>query len=109
MIRSAHSRPKSRSPQCYGDDFTVTFTGGPPTYAFLFSLLNNDSTLGEEIRVYDTSGTLIGVETQVPAGADSIYIGITSNVPIGRVEFDEDAGGDDIAIRDFWMDCDGLP
>jgi hypothetical protein len=91
------------------DDFTVTFTGGPPTYAFMFSLLNNDFTLGEQIRVYDTSGTLIGVETVVPGGVDSVYVGITSNVPIGRVEFDEDAGGDDIAIRDFWMDCDGLP
>jgi hypothetical protein len=90
------------------DDFTFTFLGGPPTFAFGFNLLHNDGSAGEAIRVYDSSGGLIGVETVVPTGAD-IFIGITSNTPIGWIEFDEDAGGDDIAIRNPRMDCDGLP
>lgn len=91
------------------DDFVVTFGGGPPTHAFGFTLLNNGFSLGEEIRVYDTGGVLIGRDTVLPENVDSAFIGITSNQPIGRVEFDEDAGGDDIAIRDLRMDCDGLP
>jgi hypothetical protein len=91
------------------DDFTLTFIGGPPTHAAAFTLLNSGATVGEEIRVYDTSGNLIGRETQVPANIDSVLIGVTSNVPIGWLEFDEDAGGDDIAIRNLRMDCDGLP
>lgn len=91
------------------DDFVMTFGGGPPTHAFGFTLLNNGFSVGEEIRVYDTGGVLIGRETLVPENVDSVFIGITSNQPIGRVEFDEDAGGDDIAIRDLRMDCDGLP
>jgi hypothetical protein len=91
------------------DDFVVTFSGGPPAYAFGFTLLNSGASVGEEIRVYDTGGALIGRQTLVPANVDSVFIGISSNQPIGSVEFDEDAGGDDIAIRDLRMDCDGLP
>jgi hypothetical protein len=91
------------------DDFVVSFGGGPPTHAFGFTLLNSGATTGEEIRVYDTEGALIGRQTLVPANVDSVFIGITANQPIGSVEFDEDAGGDDIAIRDLRMDCDGLP
>ena len=60
------------------------------------------------VDVYDESDVLIGEWLAVPASG-SPFVGVQSNVPIGWIEFDEDAGGDDIYIEDFRFDCDGLP
>jgi len=69
-----------------GTDWEILFTGGQPVRGFAFNLIDNED--GQDaVRVYNTSGTLIGSTSVLDKHA---FIGITSAVPIGRVELDGD-------------------
>ncbi|MCK6477570.1 MAG: hypothetical protein L6Q35_12145 [Phycisphaerales bacterium] len=72
------------------DDLHITFPSGC-VRAVGVHLYDNSSDSGEQLRVYDTSGNLIGTRSGLAA-----FIGITSTIPIGRVEVDESPTADDI-------------
>lgn len=86
------------------DDVTFRFLGGVPVLGFGFDLLDSNVSTGETVSVFDTNNTLLAI-FDLPPGPDGIinnfFIGITSEVAIGRIAFDENTGPDDIAIRDF--------
>lgn len=74
------------------DDVEITFPSGCVRGVGL-TIFDNSSESGEVLRVYDTSGNLIGTRAGL-AG----FIGIESTIPIGRIEMDEHVGADDVAI-----------
>ncbi|MHC4474102.1 MAG: hypothetical protein ACYTEL_00555 [Planctomycetota bacterium] len=88
------------------DDWQMTFSGGPPLYAFGFDLIGNNDpgTNNEELfSVYGLDDSLLGT-TQPPFWPPSTvygFFGVVSNTPIGRVEFDEDTTPDDIDLAEF--------
>ncbi|HLO41262.1 MAG TPA: GC-type dockerin domain-anchored protein [Phycisphaerales bacterium] len=75
------------------DDFAVTFPGDSCISAAGITLYDNSAESGEFVRVYDKNNNLIGAQTGL-----SGFVGIRSTVPIGRIEIDENAGGDDIGV-----------
>ena len=90
------------------DDWRFTWLGGAPMYSFGTFLIDDGSVGGESLRVYDTGGQLLGSLNTIPvsAGETQDFLGVISNLPIGSIVFDEDAGGDDIAIRHFRFGID---
>ncbi|MGH0030848.1 MAG: choice-of-anchor E domain-containing protein [Myxococcota bacterium] len=88
------------------DDFEISFpSDGPPAFAASFVLEDSHGTIGEELRVYDLDDALIGVLGGASfAGGEKKTLGVLSDVPIGRIVFDEDSGGDDVAIDTFRFD-----
>lgn len=85
------------------DDWKIEFGTGRAVYAFAFDLLDNAENGTETIEIYDTLGTLLNTfDTSAVAGTTStIFVGIISSVPIGKIVYNEDAGGDDIGIAGF--------
>ncbi len=90
------------------DDWRVTWLGGAPMYAFGTWVIDNGSNQGEWLRVFDPTGQLMGSldTTPLTGGETQSFVGVISNLPIGSIEFDEDAGGDDLAIRHFRFGVD---
>lgn len=87
------------------DDWRVTLTGGPAAFAFGFSLGDNGDSSGsatDQFTVYDELGVVMGSLTGTPSSVDSFaFLGFVSDQPFRSVSYDDDAGGDDIAIADF--------
>lgn len=82
------------------DDLEITFPSGCVRAAGVH-LVDNNNESGEQLRVYDTAGNLIGTHSGLAA-----FLGITSTVPIGRIECDEHPSGDDIATSGIdIVDC----
>ncbi len=87
------------------DDFEISFAADePPVYAVSFELRDSNSTNGETVRVYGESGELIGALGGASFTGSSPTLSILSEVPISRIVFDEDSGGDDIAVAAFAFD-----
>ena len=86
------------------DDVTFRFLGDASVLGFGFDLLDSNVSTEETVSVFDTTDNLLSV-FDLPPGPDGLinnfFIGITSEVAIGRITFDENSGDDDIAIRDF--------
>jgi hypothetical protein len=74
------------------DDLEITFPSGCVRGVGL-TIFDNSSESNESLRVYDTSGNLIGTRAGL-----SGFIGIESTIPIGRIELDEHVSDDDIGV-----------
>jgi len=71
---------------------------------------NGDFGDTDQLSVFDTSDNLIGSTSSLPISIDSAaFFGFTSDVAIGRIHFDEDVGGDDIAIANFRFGLTAVP
>ncbi|MDY6990722.1 MAG: VPLPA-CTERM sorting domain-containing protein [Thermodesulfobacteriota bacterium] len=86
------------------DDWQMTFTSGPALYGFAFDLIGNqDPGVGDEelFSVHGLDDSLL--DTDSPPTWPGVYgfYGVVSDVPIGRIEFDEDTGPDDIDLAEF--------
>lgn len=82
------------------DDFQLSFPANEAaTYAVSFIIKDNNSNAGEFVNVYGAGDVLIA-SIPMPAGIN-VRVGIVADERITAVNFDEDTGGDDIAIADF--------
>ena len=100
------------------DDFEFAFGAGDPVHTFGFYFVDNQRKDVEGLYVYgpgdELLAVLFGPNAPLSDGNKSAFVGIVSpTIPITRVVFDEDADGDDLAIRDFRFgdpdpDADGL-
>jgi len=81
------------------DDWEVIVTDGLPLYGFGFYLRNSDSVSGESFQLFAQGGTFLDSFTGIPTS--NSFVGAISTAPITRLYFNEDPGGDDIAIADF--------
>ena len=84
------------------DDFEIGISEGN-VYALAFNMVHNEDYGGEflEVHAEDATG-----ECQIDSRTDPMnsgFIGILSPVPIKRIYFNEDAGGDDIGIKHFYF------
>jgi subtilisin-like proprotein convertase family protein len=95
---------------CYADDdFELSFDPTSNIYGVGFYLVDNNFESGEKIYVYGASGLLAEcgggpdpcVILPADSGAAGSFIGVIADEPITSIRFDENAGGDDIAIRDL--------
>ncbi|MFV0415011.1 MAG: hypothetical protein ACK5NG_01440 [Chthoniobacterales bacterium] len=93
------------------DDWHATFTSssGSAVFGFGWLLGDNGNSNNESFTVYNTSNELIGTLSEVPFSDLSVFIGFTSSEPVGRVVFDEGAGGDDIAINELYIHARPVP
>jgi len=86
------------------DDWRIRLVGNSvfrPMRAFGFLLRDNGDSTGEFIRLYDSAGNLVHA---VPVGAQAsgdVFLGVVSDEPFSEIRYDEDPGGDDIAVADF--------
>jgi len=85
------------------DDWQVEITSGPKLFALGFDLCDNSSSEGESLSVYGSEGALLASTKVIPSGPHGTvaFVGVVSAAPITKIIFDEDRGGDDIAIADF--------
>lgn len=92
------------------DDWQITF-GSSDIYNFGFLLQdNNPGSTGESFSVFDTSDNLLGTFTSIPKTDGIDFVGVTSsNTGIGRVVFDEDAGGDDTGLGGIRLSATPVP
>ncbi|MEM9176970.1 MAG: thrombospondin type 3 repeat-containing protein, partial [Myxococcota bacterium] len=91
------------------DDVFIEILEGPPLFGIAFEIVDSQVAAGTEfIRVYGpvagTGDSNLLFTYEVPEHGLSAwqnrFYGIRSTVPIARVEYDEDVGGDDVAFRD---------
>jgi hypothetical protein len=79
------------------DDFSVEVTG-EKVYAMAIYIHDNTAMAGEDVTVWGaTEGGGEEYMEQLPRGYNG-WLGIVSPVPLRRIEFNEDGGGDDIAL-----------
>ena len=85
--------------QLENDDFVISISEGAVVHAIGFSVGDNQSRSGESITVEGGGFTFtFNDPSQIPGEG---FVGFVAPFPIERVIFDEDAGGDDIAMRDM--------
>ena len=82
------------------DDWRLRVSGREPLRGFGFELRDNHGTTGESIALYGQDGTLVGV-VALPGLPVNTFVGVISDEPFVEIRFNEDSGGDDIAIADF--------
>ncbi|MCB1774376.1 MAG: hypothetical protein KDI88_12220 [Gammaproteobacteria bacterium] len=82
------------------DDWRLRVTGREPLRGFGFELRDNHGTAGESIALYGQDGALVGV-VALPGLPVNTFIGVISDEPFVEIRFNEDSGGDDVAIADF--------
>ena len=86
------------------DDFEISFPPGEtPAYAVSFGIQDSNSASGESVQVFGADNVLLATLNSLPSDLN-FTIGIISTEPITRVVFNEDTGGDDIALKDFAFD-----
>lgn len=79
------------------DDFSVEVTG-EDVYAMLIYIHDNTAMSGEDVTIWGaTPGGGEEYLEQLPRGYNG-WLGIVSPVPIRRIEYNEDSGGDDMAL-----------
>jgi hypothetical protein len=73
--------------------------------AFGFDLRGNDNNSDggefETFEVFGVGGLSLGALSLIPENANSQFIGVVSSDEINRIFFNEDDGGDDVAIANF--------
>jgi len=87
------------------DDFAVTITGvTAPREVLAVGIMvghNGTDPDDENLRVYGENDLLLAEFTSgLPHSSGWVFMGAVAAVPITRFVFDEDAGGDDLVIRD---------
>ncbi|MFK7957645.1 MAG: hypothetical protein AB8B96_16215 [Lysobacterales bacterium] len=84
------------------DDWVISVTSGEPLRIFGFTLRDTNGTAGEAIALLDSGGAVIEILPMPDLGASTnTFVGIVSEVDFFGLRFDEDTGGDDIAIANF--------
>lgn len=86
---------------CEDDDFQIVvadFRDSSYVFAIGTNVGNNGWTSDEKVEVFSGDQKIAEF---VPSNATNFFMGVVSAVPITRIKFDEDAGGNDIWIRDF--------
>lgn len=85
------------------DDFEVwidNVTLGQSIFAIALYVGDNGSSGGERLDVFDAGNSLLeSFTTGLPQGSRMVFMGLVSPVPIKRIYYDEDSGGDDICIQ----------
>lgn len=93
------------------DDFSVTITNTASPREVLavgIQVGNNGVGPGENLRVYGESNLLLAAFTEgLPSSEGWVFMGVVSAVPITRIYYDEDSGGDDIFVRDTYFGLTG--
>ena len=88
------------------DDFEIGISEGN-VYALAFNMIDNTDLGGEFLEVHAEDGTsecqIASITNSDARELGSGFIGILSPVPIKRIYFNEDAGGDDIGIKHFYF------
>ncbi len=84
------------------DDFNIAVTGSS-VYGVSFVIGDNAIIPEEYLEVWAADGSGEQFLHQFPHDEISSFIGIVSPVPIRRVHFNEDAGGDDIWIANLFF------
>lgn len=92
------------------DDWQITFESSS-VFHFAWLLQDNaPSSSGESFSVFDkASDSLLGTFTGIPKSDGIDFVGFTSTIPIGRVAFDEDPGGDDTAMGGIFISSTAVP
>ncbi len=76
-----------------------------PMRAFGFELRDNNGSADEKILLWNAEGNEVGYidlgNYNLPTG--NVFLGVVSDEPFVEIRFDEDAGGDDIAVADFYF------
>ncbi len=86
---------------CEDDDFEIVVSDSrDSSYIFAIGTYvgNNDFTSDEKVEVFNGDQKIAEF---TPSNATNFFMGVVSSVPITRLKFNEDAGGNDIYIRDF--------
>jgi hypothetical protein len=86
---------------CEDDDFQIVvsdFRDSSYVFAIGTYVGNNGWTAEEKVEVFNGDQKIAEF---TPSNATNFFMGVVSSVPITRLRFDEDAGGNDIYIRDF--------
>ena len=81
------------------DDFDLQVSVGDLVYAIGITIGDNGHNASESIRLRGDAVDQV-FDTNMPT-LNTPFIGFLSAVPITTLSFDEDAGGDDIVVRDF--------
>ncbi len=89
------------NPAFENDDWLLTVTAGAPLRAFGFTLRDNNASAGETLSLQDASGRVLAVVPLDGVTAVNTFVGVITDFDFSRVFYDEDPGGDDIAIADF--------
>jgi hypothetical protein len=84
----------------FNDNLEFIFSGIGIS-AFGFDLRNNDDNDSEHFDIYGVGNLLLASFSPIPINAGSQFLGVVSSEDIYRIVFDEDNGGDDIAIANF--------
>jgi hypothetical protein len=74
-----------------------------PLRGFGVELRDSNNTSGEFLRLYNANGALvhqIAMDNLGDVGVD-YFLGVVSDEPFTEMRYDEDSGGDDIAVADF--------
>jgi hypothetical protein len=89
------------------DDLRLRF----PTDSFFaagFFLVNDTQDAGQSLRVFGRRGliaVLDGASIPDSSGNGATFVGVVADEPLTQIVFDEDASGDDVAIRDLRFGC----
>jgi hypothetical protein len=81
------------------DDFGIEMTG-TQVYALAFVIGDNGDTAYEDLSVWAATDTGEEYLQQFPRGYKG-FVGLISPVPLRRIEYNEDSGGDDIYVAAF--------
>ena len=87
---------------CEDDDFEIVVSDfRDSSYVFAIgTYVGNNTTFTAEEKVEVFNGDQKIAEF-IPSNAPDFFMGVVSSVPITRLKFNEDAGGNDIYIKDF--------
>ena len=82
------------------DNFYLRILGGDSIFGSAYDILGNTFEAGENLDISDSSGLIASFDVSTLTES-SMFFGIISDSSYNSVFFDEDAGGDDMAIADI--------
>ncbi|MCP3870699.1 MAG: hypothetical protein GY703_21925 [Gammaproteobacteria bacterium] len=82
------------------DDWRLKAFNDEAPRGFGFVLRDNHGASGEFIQLLDRQGNQVAV-VQIGNQTLEVFLGVVSDIEFSEIRFDEDSGGDDIAIADF--------
>lgn len=90
------------------DDFRLSLPAGTTAMALGFQLNDSNGAAGESLRLLDSGGGTIQTIPLDGTPDGNSFIGFIASTPVAGFEFNEDAGGDDVAIGAVFLpSCSG--